>query len=117
MSKTRLYRFTSGGLGIYEAIEKDCPGNDPRRAAKPDGSWLPRVGTQFPGAISFWTELGLKKYRESGLLAWHASVVTSPIEVKVADIPADILYQDEFQIICSELALGACTSLSLEELL
>lgn len=94
------YRFISNNLGIYEAVENDCPQTDARRINKPDGSWLPRVGTKYPGAISYWTEFGLTKYCESGLIKWHNSVVNSPVEILIAKTPSSILYSDEYQIIC-----------------
>jgi aminoglycoside phosphotransferase (APT) family kinase protein len=92
-------RFECNGVGIYEAVDKHCPRNDERRKTKPDGSWLPRVGEKFPGANSFWKPHGLKTYSESGLRAWHESVVPK-IELHVFN-PGEIevLYQDDFQII------------------
>ncbi|HLD05080.1 MAG TPA: hypothetical protein VJG90_05165 [Candidatus Nanoarchaeia archaeon] len=95
-----FFRFLSGEKGIYEVVEKDCPKEDPRRENKPDGSWLPKVGENFPGAISFWSRFGLKKYVESGLLDWHVSVVKEPVSVLITDRPENVLYEDEFQIIC-----------------
>ena len=93
------YRFSVNGLGIYEAVNKDCPKDDPRRANKPDGSWLPKKGTEYPGSVSFWTEKGLEKYKESGLEAWHASVVKGNVEMTEIQRPAEVLYEDEYQII------------------
>ena len=52
------YRFVIGEIGIYDKVEKDCPKNDLRRNNKPDGSWLPKVGIDYLGAISFWTNKG-----------------------------------------------------------
>lgn len=98
------YRYTSGGVGIYEAVDKLCPRDDVRRANKPDGSWLPKKGTEYPGAISFWTEYGKEKYKSSGLFDWHKSVV-SDIEVETVEEIDPILYEDEFQIICSPEAI------------
>lgn len=96
----KFYRFQSGDRGIYEAVNQDCPKEDARRAAKPDGSWIPRVGERYPGAISFWTEYGLEIYSESGLMDWHASVVNQPVTVIVINkLPQTIEYQDEYQII------------------
>jgi len=96
----KYYRFVSDKYGIYAAADRDCPRTDPRRNNKPDGSWLEKAGTKFPGAISFWTEEGLKQYIESGLQEWHASVVKDPVFVQVARDPGDILYSDPHQIIC-----------------
>lgn len=96
----RVYRVVCGDLGIYAAVERDCPPDDPRRAGKPDGSWLEKVGTRFPGAISFWTDEGIKKYRDTGLQHWHSAVVKSPVEILVARYPEDHLYADAWQVIC-----------------
>ena len=93
------YRFIVNGIGIYEAVENDCPRDDQRRMNKPDGSWLPKVGPKYPGAISFWTENGLKKYFDSGLLNWHKSVVKENVDVIIIEKPEKILYEDEYQII------------------
>ncbi len=93
------YRFITNGVGIYEAIQNEIAINDPRLLNKPDGSWLPKKGLDYPGAISFWTEEGLKKYTDSGLLNWHKSVVKGNIEVITIDSPIEILYEDEYQII------------------
>lgn len=96
----KVYRFVCNDIGIYEAVDKQCPRNDQRREGKPDGSWLPKVGTKFPGAISFWKEKGLKSYRESGLRDWHYSVVEGQSKLLIAERPQKILYEDEYQIIC-----------------
>ena len=96
-----FYRFVVGSMGIYEAVDKDCPKHpyDTRRDAKPDGSWVPKKGPNFPGAISFWTKKGLKKYIESGLCAWHVSVVKGGVHVEKITRPGSVLYEDEYQII------------------
>ncbi len=93
------YRFIVNGLGIYEAIQNEVPTNDSRRLNKPDGSWLPKKGLDYPGSVSFWKDFGLKKYIDSGLLSWHKSVLNRKIEVIVIDKPDEILYEDEYQII------------------
>jgi uncharacterized cupin superfamily protein len=103
--KETVYRFVCDDLGIYEAVERDCPRDDSRRKDKPDGAWLPKVGTQFPGAVSFWKNLGLKKYKESGLRDWHCSVSRGQKKILMAEITGPILYQDEFQIICDMSAV------------
>lgn len=93
------YRFVTNGMGIYEKVTKEVPADDSRRLNKPDGSWLPKEGEKYPGAVSFWKHEGLEKYIDSGLLNWHRSVVKENIEVVVIDRPAEILYEDEYQII------------------
>lgn len=95
----KFYRVVVGDVGIYEAVDRDCSQGDPRRASKPDGSWLPKMGKNYPGAISYWSEYGFQKYKESGLMGWHASVVHGTVEVIEISRPADVLYEDEFQII------------------
>jgi len=95
----KFYRIVVDNLGVYEAVERDCPKNDPRRMNKPDGSWLPRKGIDYPRAISFWSEFGLKKYRESGLMDWHLSVAKGKVEIVTVNRPGEILYEDEYQII------------------
>ena len=94
------YRVTVGGTGIYEVVDRDCPRDDVRRQQKPDGSWLPRVGLTYPGAISYWTELGWNRYNASGLSSWHASVVVGELHVERRDEkPSNILYEDDYQVI------------------
>ncbi len=95
----KFYRVTVDGLGIYEAVDRDCSKDDPRRADKPDGSWLPKKGVDFPGAISYWSKFGFDRYRESGLMDWHASVVKGEVEVTEISRPSQVLYEDEYQII------------------
>ncbi len=95
----KFTRITVGGIGIYEAVDRDCPKDDPRRNRKPDGSWLPKKGLDFPDGVSYWNDYGLKIYRESGLMDWHTSVVMGTVEVTTIDRPKDILYEDEYQII------------------
>ena len=99
--KPKFYRITVDNVGVYEAVDKQCPKNDSRRKNKPDGSWLPKAGLKYPGAISYWTEYGLKKYINSGLLKWHESVIQGKVEVLIIGEPKEILYEDEYQIICS----------------
>lgn len=96
-----FYRFCSSGVGIYEAVERDCPRTDARRSGKPDGGWLPKIGQKFPGAISFWTALGKSKYEHSGLRDWHESVCKAPIDILISTQPDKVLYEDDYQVICS----------------
>lgn len=109
------YRFVVGGVGIYEAVERDCLRNDPRRLNKPDGSWLPKKGLDYPDAVSFWTNFGLKKYFDSGLLEWHISVVKGNVEVVIIDQPEEILYEDEYQIIFDKNLMKVKSQMSLDD--
>ncbi len=111
------YRFITDGVGIYEAIQNEVAINDPRRLNKPDGSWLPKKGLDYPGAISFWTDYGLKKYSDSGLLNWHESVIKGNIKVAIVDRPAEILYEDEYQIIFDRKFLKLKEQLSVDKFL
>jgi len=97
----KIYRFVNDDIGIYKAVDKHCSRKDSRRENKPDGSWLPKVGTKYQGAISFWTEKGLKKYTESGLRDWHYSVVEGQSKMIIAEAPTSSLYRDDFQVICN----------------
>lgn len=101
----KYYRFVCGDEGIYAVVESDCPRDDPRRKTKPDGAWLPKVGPDYPGAISFWTEFGLQKYLESGLFQWHRSVVNDSVQVIVCAQLETIFYSDEYQVICPPQAV------------
>lgn len=107
------YRVTSGELGIYAAVDQDCPRDDRRREQKPDGSWLIKAGLKYPGAISLWTDKGMKKYINSGLLEWHLSVVEKPVFVHIANKPHQFVYQDELQIICDPALVEFSTKLPL----
>ncbi len=88
-------------LGLYQAVDEFCPRDDPRRNHKPDGSWLPRRGQDFPGAISFWKKQGWKKYLESGLFDWHISVIQGELWVYVLPDIDTPFYEDQYQLICS----------------
>lgn len=111
------YRFITNGVGIYEAISNEVEMNDQRRLNKPDGSWLPKKGLNYPGVISFWNDFGLKKYFNSGLLNWHKSVIKGNIEVIVIDRPAEILYEDEYQIIFDRKFLKVKDQLNIDNFL
>jgi len=111
------YRFITNGRGIYEAVDQDCSKDDPRRLNKPDGSWLPKKGLDYPGAISFWTDFGVKKYFDSGLLNWHKSAIKGNIEVMVMARPTEILYDDEYQIIFDTKFLNTKEQLTIDEFL
>lgn len=97
-----FYRFECENQGIYAAVEKDCPRDDPRRHQKPDGGWLPKVGKEFPGAISYFTLAGLMAYQNSGLSWWHGAVVNHPVTVLTAQTLENIVYEDEWQLIAAE---------------
>lgn len=112
-----FYRVISGNLGIYEAVDKDCPKTDSRRSNKPDGSWLPKVGMNYPGAISFWKDFGFSKYIESGLLNWHTSVVNEPVFVQTIKKPDHVLYEDEFQIICNSKSVEVLAKIPIKDFL
>lgn len=111
-----FYRFILDGKGIYEMVDKFCPKDDPRRQFKPDGSWLAKKGNDFPGAISFWTEQGLRKYISSGLMTWHLHVVEGKVTVLVIDKPENILYEDEYQIITGPDSAAKGKTVPVEEL-
>ena len=96
----QYYRIVVESKGIYEAVQQQCPKGDSRRFNKPDGSWLIKAGEKYPGAISFWTEKGIKKYDDSGLLDWHISVVKGQVYALIIDRPNKVLYTDDYQIIC-----------------
>lgn len=98
----QYYRVTVDGVGIYEAVARDCPKDDPRRAHKPDGSWLEKKGEEYPSSISYWTAEGFKQYQTSGLFDWHRSVVEGIIEVTAISRPSNILYEDASQIIVEQ---------------
>lgn len=112
-----LTRFSSAGLGIYEAVERDCPRNDSRRARKPDGAWLAKIGPRFPGAVSFWTRQGLRTYLESGLLHWHRRVVANPVRVLELRRPGRVLYEDVHQVILDPAALPPTVESELDDFL
>lgn len=101
----KFYRITSKGRGIYEAVDVDCPRDTcDKRKNKPDGSWLPKKGVHYPGAISYWTEFGMKKYEESGLFAWHTDAVNGEVDIETLETkPEEVLYEDEYQIIFMKL--------------
>jgi len=94
-----IYRHTLNDKGIYEEVDRQVPRDSDLRQNKPDGSWLPKVGEKFEGAISFWTSEGLKKYGRSGLKDWHYSVTEGQGKLLIAEKPKNILYEDEFQVI------------------
>lgn len=97
------YRVTVNNVGIYEGVDRDCPRDDIRRQNKPDGSWLPKVGAGYPGAVSYWTEFGWKTYNESGLFDWHRSVVNGEVQVERLDEkPVNVLYEDAYQLIIGD---------------
>ncbi len=111
------YRFIKNGTGIYEAVAKESPKDDPRRINKPDGSWLPKKGLEYPGAISFWKDFGLDKYIESGLLDWHISILKDRVEVMIIEKPNKILYEDEYQIIVNAKFIVSPKIINLDEFL
>jgi hypothetical protein len=97
--KKIFYRVVCDGVGIYEAVNKNCSPDDRRRSSKPDGSWLAKIGLKYPDGVSFWTEKGYKSYQESKLCDWHLSVTQGKHKVLYAQNPKNILYKDEHQII------------------
>lgn len=94
-----LYRFTLNSKGIYAELDAQVQKDSPLRNHKPDGSWLPKVGTDYPGAISFFTTRGLQKYNQTGLKNWHYSAAEGKAKMHIAEAPLKSLYQDEFQVI------------------
>lgn len=109
----QLYRIESDGLGIYAAVERDCPRSDSRRTAKPDGAWLPRVGADHPGGVSYFTETGLAKYWGSGLMGWHTSVVAAPPAIVTATLIGAHRYRDRFQVIADPGAFSVGETLAI----
>jgi len=111
------YRVLSGTRGIYAAIDADCPAGDSRRNTKPDGSWLKKVGNDYLGAVSLWTGAGMRKYIDSGLFAWHVAVVKEDVVVQLVKLPAEILYEDDLQVICKPEGIRPVGSVPFEEFL
>ena len=109
--KEIVYRHTVAGVGVYESVSKICPLGDPRRDGKPDGEWLPKAGPKYPGALSFWTEYGIKKYIESGLRDWHQFIVEKPVELAEFDLgKIEVLYRDDFQVVGHLVKSGTYSS-------
>lgn len=113
----QYYRFVTNRIGIYEAVQKEVSLHDERRKGKPDGSWLPKKGIDYPNDISFWTEYGLRKYIDSGLLAWHKSVIKGSIDIVLIERPLHVVYEDEYQIICGREDVKVKKILSLDDFL
>ncbi|MCY4644363.1 MAG: hypothetical protein OXB88_07055 [Bacteriovoracales bacterium] len=83
-------------MKLLSAIVQEAIGGE----RKPDGAWLPKVGFKYPGAISFWTECGLERYKNSGLFKWHRSVVAGEVQVTQKRISElNVLYEDKYQVI------------------
>ncbi len=117
MRKQKYYRFVVSKQGIYEVVYQiDPERNSPKRANKPDGSWLPRIGENYPGAISFWTEKGLNKYKKTGLMKWHIDFVSQPVEVLIGVDPQNILYEDDLQVICKKADIKIIKRMSASDL-
>jgi len=112
---SEYYRFVVNDKGIYEAVECDCPKTDLRRKNKPDGSWLTKIGIKYPGAISFWTKPGLKKYLQSGLMGWHKSVVKGEVKIIIIEEPKNILFRDQDQIIVNPKDIQIKKTISLKD--
>lgn len=51
--------------------------------------------------LGFTSEFGLKKYIDSGLLHWHCSVLSNPVQVMICAEIETVLYSDEYQVICT----------------
>ena len=94
-----FYRVECRGKGIYEMVDMCCAKDDPRRTDKPDGSWLAKIGPKYPDAVSWFTEVGFKKYTESGLRAWHESVVEEEVVIRTAEALNGVVYEDEDQVL------------------
>jgi 8-oxo-dGTP pyrophosphatase MutT (NUDIX family) len=114
-SEKIFYRIVTNSLGVYEAVERDCPRDDSRRSVKPDGNWLQKAGARYPGLVSYWTELGLEKYISSGLFDWHRSVVNTPIEVIKSRLNAVPTYQDDLQIISDKADFAKISQISINQ--
>lgn len=110
------YRFTTvSGTGVFEAVQRDCPKEDPRWKVAPDESWHTPIGEPFPGCQSWWTEDGMREYVLSGLQDWHRSVVAEPIQVTVARINNGAKYTDGVQIISEPEHFRPLETLPLDE--
>lgn len=112
----KLYRFIVDGIGIWGVADRDCPNGSPCRENKPDDSWLSKK-LEHPGEFSFWKELGLQKYIESGLMTWQTSVVKGKIKVMIIDRPEEALHEDEYYLVCKPEAVKNKQIVSLEEFL
>jgi hypothetical protein len=113
----KYYRCTVHNTGIYEIIQNKIAKDDPRRLHKPDGSWLPKKGMDYPGAISAWTDFGFQKYIDSGLLDWHTSLIKEDMTVMIIEQPKEILYKDTYQIIFDTKFLKVTDKMTLENFL
>ncbi len=94
-----IYRFSLNNNGIFAELDSQVPKDSPLREGKPDGSWLPKVGKDYPGAISFFTPKGLLRYNQSGLKNWHYLVTEGAAQMLITEKPEKVLYEDEFQVI------------------
>jgi len=119
VEREQYHRFTVkvGGryIGMYEAASVLCPKGRECRKNKPSGSWLPKAGKTFPGAISLFTARGMKRYTSSRLRGWHASLLPRGFrvyeQVVVIRGAAKPLYEDQYQIIVKPNRLHVIRSL------
>ena len=74
-------------------------------------------GHSYQGAISFWSNFGIKKYFDSGLMNWHKSVIKGNVEVIVIERPEEVLYEDEYQIILKPELLKIKDQLNIDKFL
>ncbi|HTL11085.1 MAG TPA: hypothetical protein VL588_01275 [Bdellovibrionota bacterium] len=92
------YRFMRGEEALEQAAEG--PNADDTGVPRPDASWLAAPPVVEPDAVTLWTALGLKRYVESGLLAWHISRVGGQIDSWVVFSAIKVYGQNEHQVFC-----------------
>ena len=88
------------------AIRLDYDLNQKVANINPDLNWFSEVGGIYPGAISYWTQKGFDKYKDSGLYDLHKKIF-HPKDIFITEIDIDensayVLYKDEVQIIINQ---------------
>ena len=112
----KYYRVVVNGKGISQAVDELCPRGDPRRYTIPPHLWLAQVTQKYPNGTSYWTEEGIRKYKDSGLLDWHLSFIKDgQVVVLVAEKPKRIFYQDDYRVIADSSSVHLKTMILLED--
>ncbi|WP_052610289.1 cupin domain-containing protein [Bacteriovorax sp. BSW11_IV] len=90
----RVYRLECNGLDIFQSLVLNSKSNGP------EDSWPPKIENSFNGANVYWTNIGYKKYLQTGLRDSHLSVLDGNFTCTIGTVEGEILYQNEYQVIC-----------------
>ena len=106
-SVNTFYRVTYEGIGIYEALKNNVSSETWQSLLTSDAfTWLPKPPEYLSEYSSFFTELGMEKFKELVLPICEKYLNRSRIAIQEVQDIQNIVYSDDYQVIVNSIGIS-----------